>query len=235
MIQIFNYMECPMTTNEIVMTETDKQILQSMRTVTMGLGAYLGTGCEVILHSLENLQASAVEVINGHHSGRQVGAPITNLALEMLEEMERSGEKKTKTYFNVNKNGVTIKSCTIPVIGEQERIIGLICINFYSDIALGDFLSHFLPDPRRENEGPHMIESFSQNVDDLIFEAVTEIQKEIMEDDDISLNNKNKEIVVRLEEKGIFNIKDAVIQVADQLNISKNTVYMHLRNQRKRT
>ncbi len=223
-----------MPTKEIIMTEIDKQILKSMQILTVGLGAYLGAGCEVILHSLENLQASAVEVINGHHSGRQVGAPITNLALEMLEDMERSGEKKTKTYFNVNKNGITIKSCTIPVIGEQERIIGLICLNFYMDIALGDFLTHFLPDPHREHEGPHMIESFSQNVDDLISEAVAEIQKEIMDDDDISLNNKNKEIVVRLEEKGIFNIKDAVIQVAEQLNISKNTVYMHLRNQRKR-
>lgn len=222
-----------MSTKEVILTEADKLIFQSMRTVTHGLGTYLGKGCEIVLHSLENLQSSAIEVVGGHHSGRQKGAPITNLALKMLEDIERSGEKKPLAYFNRNKNGVTLKSCTIPIIGERERIIGLLCINFYMDVSLHDFLSDFMPDSRHESGGPHMIESFSQDVDDLIAEAVAEIQKEIMDNADISVNNKNKEIIIRLEEKGIFNIKDAVVKVSEQLDISKNTVYMHLRNFRK--
>ncbi len=78
-----------------------------------------------------------------------------------------------------------------------------------------------------------MIESFAQDVDELITEAVSEILEEVMDDPEIAAINKNKEIVIRLEEKGIFNIKDAVVKVADQLEISKNTVYMHLRNLRK--
>ena len=78
-----------------------------------------------------------------------------------------------------------------------------------------------------------MIESFAQDVDELIAEAVSEILEEVMDDPEITAINKNKEIVIRLEEKGIFNIKDAVVKVADQLEISKNTVYMHLRNLRK--
>ncbi len=78
-----------------------------------------------------------------------------------------------------------------------------------------------------------MIESFAQDVDELIAEAVSEILEEVMDDPEIAAINKNKEIVIRLEEKGIFNIKDAVVKVADQLEISKNTVYMHLRNLRK--
>lgn len=41
---------------------------------------------------------------------------------------------------------------------------------------------------------------------------------------------RNREIVSKLYASGIFNIKDAVIQVADCLNISKNTVYLHLRH-----
>lgn len=41
---------------------------------------------------------------------------------------------------------------------------------------------------------------------------------------------RNREIVSKLYASGIFNIKDAVIQVADSLNISKNTVYLHLRH-----
>ena len=47
---------------------------------------------------------------------------------------------------------------------------------------------------------------------------------------DVSSTNRNKEIIRLLYEQGVFNIKDAVIQVADRLGISKNTVYLHLRN-----
>ncbi len=151
----------------------------------------------------------------------------------MLEDIERSGEKKTLAYFNHNKDGITIKSATIPIIGEQDRIIGLLCLNFYTDITLYHFISTFLPMAPHNQETPHMIESFAQDVDELITEAVSEILEEVMDDPEIAAINKNKEIVIRLEEKGIFNIKDAVVKVADQLEISKNTVYMHLRNLRK--
>ena len=54
-----------------------------------------------------------------------------------------------------------------------------------------------------------------------------------MEDISITASNKNKMIVYLLDDYGIFNIKDAVIKVASLLNISKNTVYMHLRNKAK--
>ena len=33
-----------------------------------------------------------------------------------------------------------------------------------------------------------------------------------------------------LHDKGIFQVKEAVVQVAHALDISKNTVYLHLRN-----
>ena len=42
--------------------------------------------------------------------------------------------------------------------------------------------------------------------------------------------NKNKEIIAMLNEKGIFNFKDSVVKIADMMGISKNTVYMHIRN-----
>lgn len=221
-----------MKNDDIVLTAIDKLIFRAMKIVVQGLGIYLGEGCEIVLHSLADLQASAIEVIHGHHSGRQTGAPITNLALKMLEDIESGDAPRTLAYFNKNKHGITIKSATIPIVGEHERIIGLICINFYMDLSLADFLSAFSPLANQESDNLNMIESFSQNVDDLISESVAEIQEEIMNNPDISPNNKNKEIVLRLQEKGIFNIKDAVIKVAEQLDISKNTVYMHLRNSR---
>ena len=51
-----------------------------------------------------------------------------------------------------------------------------------------------------------------------------------MKNDEINVSNKNKIIIYKLDDYGIFNIKDSIPKVADLLEISKNTVYMHLRN-----
>lgn len=51
-----------------------------------------------------------------------------------------------------------------------------------------------------------------------------------MADPGISFSNKNKEIIQRLYQKHVYNLKNAVIKTAQHLNISKNTVYLHLRN-----
>ena len=113
-------------------TNTDNDILESMKIIMDGLGDFLGSGCEIVLHSLENLEESVVKIVHGFHSGREVGAPITDLALAMLSRIEKSnGNKNHMVYFNKNKNGVLIKSTTIPILGEGKRIIGLMCFNFF--------------------------------------------------------------------------------------------------------
>lgn len=73
-------------------------------------------------------------------------------------------------------------------------------------------------------------ENFTDNVDDLIKETLEQVQRQVLNDSSISYANRNKEIVTILYQKGIFNLKDAVIKIAKLLGISKNTVYMHIRN-----
>lgn len=77
---------------------------------------------------------------------------------------------------------------------------------------------------------PELRENFAESTDELIETALMEIKSAIMEDRTISSQNKNKEIILELYHRGIFNIKDSVIKVAALLGISKNTVYMHIRN-----
>ena len=58
------------------LSEVDKQILHSHALMLDGLGNFFGSTHEVILHSLENLESSAIKVINGHFSNRKEGAPL---------------------------------------------------------------------------------------------------------------------------------------------------------------
>lgn len=216
--------------NYLVLSAVDRDILESYKIMMDGLSAYLGEGYEIILHSLEDLEHSVIKIINGHYTGRNEGAPITDLALTMLDDLSRKEDLEVKPYFN-QKNGKRLKSITIPVIGEQRRIIGLLCINFHMEISVSSFFSGFLPTGATEHDST---ETFSENADSLIFSALEDAKTQIYADISVPSNNKNKEIIRLLYQKGIFNMKDAVANVAENLGISKNTVYLHLRNTEKR-
>jgi predicted transcriptional regulator YheO len=210
----------------IVLTEKENLILNSYKTLVDGLADYLGSGYEIILHSLEDLDKSVIKIVNGHYSGRSEGAPITDFALSMLETLKKNNDKKSISYFNRDKNGIMMKSTTIPIIGEYDRIIGMLCINFYTNLPLSEVLAKFIPNDSNLN----VAETFSDNVDELIISALEEAKSKVLSNPNIPVSNKNKEIISLLSEKGIFNLKDAVVKVASYMGISKNTVYMHLRN-----
>ncbi|WP_242703818.1 helix-turn-helix transcriptional regulator [Candidatus Enterococcus moelleringii] len=217
------------------LSEVDKQILQSYTMMLDGLGNFMGNSCEIILHSLEYLENSAIKVINGHFSNRKQGAPITNLALKMLDQLNDSEDYSAMPYFNKNIDGVNLKSSTIPIFGENNRIIGLICINMHLEQPLYEFLHDLLPatHPVEASNDSNNSEHFSDNIDDLIMTALAKAKQSVKADPKISNLNQNKEIVIRLYDQGIFNLKDSVIKIANSLDISKNTIYLHIRNHKK--
>lgn len=215
----------------VVLTDSDHLLLSSYRHLISSLGEYLGEGYELILHSLENLDSSVIAIVNGHYSGRSEGAPITDLALTILSQIEQDPGHSPICYMTRSKNGIPLRSATIPIFGTQEKIIGLLCINFYTNIPLYALLDKFALGSQNP-PGRHMEleETFSSNTDELIESIVDKVRRQVLSNSSISAQNKNKEIVIELHQKGIFNIKDAVVKVADLLGISKNTVYMHIRN-----
>lgn len=209
------------------LTDQDRLVLESCKVLLDGLAEYLGEGYELILHSLENLDASVIKIINGHYTGRKEGAPITDLALSMLTKISQQDTQKAECYFCKNNSGAVLKSATIPIIGENQRIIGLLCINLHTEIPFLKMISTFFPGASASDTQQ---ETFAQNSDDLICQTLESARTTVMNTPSITTANRNKEIVTILYHKGIFNMKDSVVKVASLLGISKNTVYMHIRN-----
>ena len=212
----------------IILTENEKMILESYKNVADGLSEFLGSSYEIIIHSLESLDSTVIKIINGHHSGRTVGAPITDIALSMITKLEEGKGQKFITYFTKNKKGEQIKSSISAIYGEQNRVIGLFCVNFFFNTTLSEFLNSFTNPPITESDS--ISENFVDNAEDLMIGALEEVKKIVYNDLSISSSNKNKEIVSLLYQRGIFNLKDSVITISNHLGISKNTVYMHIRN-----
>lgn len=216
-----------MEVKNLTLTEEDRRILHSYEIFLDGLAEYLGDGYEIVLHSLENLDHSVIKIVNGQHTGRQVGAPITDLALQMLAHIQDHDGSSSVAYFTKNKRGEPLKASTICVRGENDRIIGLVCMNFYLNTPLSDVLGVLVQ--QKQFGTPSVAENFSESTEELVKKAVEQVRREVQADASVLPSLKNREIVRQLYQQGIFNIKSAVEQVAGAMEISQNTVYLHLR------
>lgn len=209
------------------LTKSDKLILESYKIMIEGLAKYLPNSYELVLHSLENLEESVIAIYNGEHTGRKVGAPITDLALNLLEQIN-NGNEDSIVYFSKNSRGEPLKSTTIAIRGDDKRTIGLVCINMYLNTPFKDILDSYVPQQLNS-----FTETYKQSSDDLIKETYEMVKTDVLADDSILPSNKNKIIIERLYDKGIFQMKDAVYKIETLMNISKNTVYLHIRNHKK--
>ncbi|EJS87442.1 hypothetical protein AAUPMB_13905, partial [Pasteurella multocida subsp. multocida str. Anand1_buffalo] len=109
-----------MLTDKQPFTEEDKTILHSYRAVVDGVSALIGRHCEIVLHSLEDLEHSTICIANGHNTNRQIGSPLTDLALKSLHNMQT--DSVSKPYFTRAKNQGLMKSVTIAIRNKHQRI-----------------------------------------------------------------------------------------------------------------
>ena len=213
-----------MLSDEHPFANEDRAILNSYRAVVEGVSALIGNHCEIVLHSLEDLEHSAICIANGHNTNRQKGSPLTDLALKSLHNMKT--DSVSKPYFTRIKNGGLMKSVTIAIRNKNQRIIGLLCININLDVPLSQFIQALMPsNPMGETSSVN----FASSVEELVSQTVEHTIEEVNADRLVANNNKNRQIVVSLFEKGIFDIKDAINLVADRLDISRHTVYLYIR------
>lgn len=203
-------------------SDEDHAILASYFPVVDGIAALLGENCEIVLHSLEFLEHSAIYIVNGHNTDREIGSPVTDRALRSLHQMQT--DSVSKPYFTRAKGGVLMKSITIAIRNAKQQPIGLICININLDVPVSQFLNTFIAPQETESTV-----NFASSVEDLVSQTIESTIEAISNNRNVANNNKNRQIVIELFEKGIFDIKDAINQVAERLNISRHTVYLYIR------
>ena len=217
--------------NQVVnFTVTDKAVLESAGPIVEALGDLLGPTCEVVLHSLEDLDHSIVKIANGHVTGRGEGAPITDLALHMLHQMRAKGAHFSQSYFTRSKNGELMKCTSIAIRNTDGKIVALMCININLDAPFSSIIKNFTPGPAgeiRSDEGM-LLESPEEQMEKNIRDTIYEVNK----DPSIPSKQKNRQIVYRLYDTGTFNFKESVAMVAQRLSVSRHTIYLYIRERR---
>lgn len=183
--------------------------------------------CEVVVHDFRDFEHSIIH-IDGNITNRQVGDAATDLLLTKASLGDT--DEDLYNYLTSLPGGRLMKSCTIFLRDETGKAYGAFCINF--DISafanMRQTLNHFLA----TEEKVDVSENFANDIEETIQAVLTETLYELGQQLPLMSREEKVSLVGRLADKGIFQVKKAVPIVADQLGLSRATVYNYLRDAR---
>ncbi|MCF7914994.1 MAG: PAS domain-containing protein [Spirochaetaceae bacterium] len=206
--------------------QADRELLSGVGVIAQGIARQFGEYCEVVVHSLENYENSIVALENGQVTGRSVGGPMTDFALNVLERCDQEKQDVYGVYYTGTETGKNLKSTTIVIRNLEGRPIGLLCMNFDISAPFAKLMESLLP----QVTGTQKIsEHFPLTPKDLVETSFNEVVEEINRKVGISPIQKNKLIVEELYKRGIFNIKNGIDIVSEKLGVSRYTVYNYIR------
>ncbi|GKX28515.1 hypothetical protein SH1V18_09950 [Vallitalea longa] len=218
----------------------DKNTLKQYTSLVKFLGQTLGPDYEVALHDIQPNSKSIVAIANGHISGRDVGAPMTNLGLEIIANKEYKYKDHKLNYNGVSKDQRVLRSSTFFIKDDEEELIGMLCINFddkrYTELS-EKLLQLCHPDKLIEqNHKYDSVDSMVQNSTETFSESIEEVTdtvlNKVLQDSNIPVDRLTQEerlnIVDILDKKGVFMLKGAVSTVANKLSCSEPSIYRYL-------
>ena len=207
------------------LTLKDKEILEALKPVIDGIAVLFGEHCEVLLHSFESLECSVIHIANGHITGRVPGSPITDLGMKILQESDAAREDVTGCYLSRTMDGKCLRSVTVLIRNKAKKPIGMLCINFNMSAPFIDLLRNFTASEISADRG----ENFASDLETLIKTTLRDTIAGINSHNQIPNHEKNKTIVCELNKKGIFDIRGAIDIVAQELSLSRYTIYNYIR------
>ena len=218
-------------------------LLQHYVKLTEFLGQALGPDYEVALHDLTNKDRSIIAIANNHVSGREVGAPLTNMALSILRDKSYETSDYRLHYYGVSVNGKDLRSNTM-FIKQNGKLIGMLCINFddsryralsnqilglcHPDMFVTDVLPLNLTGGDAPLPGRAMPERFPNTTDAVAVDAINRELEHMGVTADRLTSEERLKIIAALESNGIFLMKGAVKDVAAGLHCSQASVYRYL-------
>lgn len=227
------------------MKSIDSILLEHYVKLTEFLGRALGPDYEVALHDLTDKNRSIIAIANNHVSGREIGAPLTNVALQIIADKSYQSSNYRLHYRGLAGDGKMLRSSTLFIKDENDELIGLLCINFdgtryheLSDKLLG--LCHpdafvetnFQFDEARtraaQSAPADPVEWFQNTSGGVTSTAVGDVLREMNVAAERLTQEEKMAVVGELNDRGVFLLKGAVKEVAEALCCSQASVYRYL-------
>ncbi|MCB0330287.1 MAG: PAS domain-containing protein [Bdellovibrionales bacterium] len=216
------------TRNDLTKTKSseDDRLLDRYKEVGKVVAQMFHPLLEVIVHDYRIPQNSVVAAFNAHITGREIGDPITSLGKERLAG-EGSVPDTIVNYENETPDGRPLKSSSIAIRNDSGEYVGSLCFNFSTDILLD--ISHLIQSLVSTSEELPKPERFTVNTprEEIQNTIRSYIIDNAMQSKSLSGGDK-QQIVEHLRNRGLFNQRGAVTLVAQELNLSRPSVYRYL-------
>ncbi|WP_374771766.1 PAS domain-containing protein [Streptomyces sp. NBC_01310] len=200
----------------------DEVLLREAERIAVAVGRMFPGLCEVVLHDLRRPR-SAIRVIENNLSGRQVGDSATELGLRRIADP--SYPSVIQNYSNQFPDGRPAKSTSIGIKNADGRYVAALCLNL--DVSTLSPLALTLA-----NLVATGIEHQDEALETLRDRTGRELRAVIdsfaaeRSSTPRSLNRDQKrELVQQLHREGFFETRSSAQHIADQLGISRATVY----------
>lgn len=216
------------------MSDFDDMLVDSASRIADAIGQTLGPSCEIAVHDLRDPTHSLVHLVNGHVTGRQIGAPIRDLIYRVLPSLD-SRQGGLFNYLTVLDDGRRLKSSTCLLRNAKGAPLVAFCVNL--DVTHLEAAASILGELSAVKEGaeqlastnrPEPTQTDTDEVADILHQLVINIVRPAGRAPGNLSKRDRVAIVEFLDRKGAFRIKGAVPMVARELGASEQTIYRHI-------
>ena len=189
------------------------------------MAAQFGPNTEVVLHDFTNgFDSTIIAIENGHVTGRNIGGCGTNIGIDILRSNDRVDDKYG--YITKLSNGKTLRSSTLFLYDEDDKLWGSICIN--TDITHTIRISSEMNYMTSDLNGIPQNEVFVHNIGELVDYYISEYESIYPKIGNVMTKADKLEAIRFFDSKGVFLISKAGSKLCKYLHISKGTLYSYL-------
>ncbi len=200
--------------------------LSFLKRLAKGIATQFGENCEVVVHEFSEKSAehTIVAIENSHVTQRNLGDGPSRAVLQAMGKSQLSDHLN---YLTRTKDGRILKSSTIYIRDEQDRVTGIFAINY--DITgllmIESAVKPLITPEQGERDEPERI---VQNVNDLLDELIE--QSVQLAGKPVALMNKDDKVkaIQFLNDTGAFLITKSGDKVSKYFGISKYTLYNYI-------
>jgi predicted transcriptional regulator YheO len=207
-----------------------EQVFALLARVAEAIVATVGPACEAVVHDLRNPDHPVV-AIAGNLTRREIGSPAPEPAM-LPGRVDRFTEDwlcdSTRTLF-----GKELLASTVWVRDERGHIVGALCINMdFTDLRLArDIIDrHIVEDPRASDSPPPA--TFATTAREFVAIALQDVLREVGKPLHHLDRDDKIRIVRELDRTGAFTIRGTAEIVAEELGVSRASVYAYLKDAR---
>ena len=195
--------------------------LETFTPLCNAIGKLFYPNVEVVLHDLQTQKL--VHIVNPF-SKREIGDKMIN----DVKDINSLTQDIVGPYNKTNIDGKKLKTVSTILRDTNKKAIGIICINFKIEVfeTMYDSLKMLLNIEEKE-EQPQAL--FSQDWKEHTHNTINKY----LEINDLILKElkikEKKELIIYLNNEGIFSIRNVVTYLCEVLDISRATIYKWLK------